>query len=85
MLQLSELAARSNDGRQPPSTKLMPSHVKPRKIVIHGHPTSVRLGVRMIAAEHGMTACEPGRSLEFNAAGLHRGLLLPPITAHRVR
>ncbi|MGO9049893.1 MAG: ribbon-helix-helix domain-containing protein [Xanthobacteraceae bacterium] len=40
----------------------MPSHVKPRKVIIHGHPTSVRLEpafwywLRIIAAECGMTA-----------------------------
>ena len=40
----------------------MPFHVKPRKVIIHGHPTSVRLEpafwywLRIIAAECGMTA-----------------------------
>ena len=40
----------------------MPSHVKPRKVINHGHPTSVRLEpafwywLRIIAAECGMTA-----------------------------
>ena len=41
---------------------LMPSHVQPRRIIINGHPTSVRLEsaywgwLREIAAECGMTA-----------------------------
>jgi predicted DNA-binding ribbon-helix-helix protein len=41
---------------------LMPSHVQPRRIIINGHPTSVRLEpafwywLRIIAAECGMTA-----------------------------
>src|ERR1700745_3332582 len=40
----------------------MPSHVQPRRIIINGHPTSVRLEpaywgwLREIAAERGMTA-----------------------------
>ena len=41
---------------------LMPSHVQPRRIIINGHPTSVRLEpaywgwLREIAAECGLTA-----------------------------
>jgi len=41
---------------------LMPSHVQPRRIIINGHPTSIRLEpafwgwLREIAAECGMTA-----------------------------
>ena len=40
----------------------MPSHVQPRRIIINGHPTSIRLEpafwgwLREIAAECGMTA-----------------------------
>jgi predicted DNA-binding ribbon-helix-helix protein len=39
----------------------MPERFKPRKFIVHGHPTSVRLEpkfwlwLRMIAAEYGMT------------------------------
>ena len=67
----------------------MPSHVQPRRIIINGHPTSIRLEpafwgwLREIAAECGMTAkaliernfsCEERVKLD----GAFRLLLLGP-------
>ena len=78
----------------------MPSHVQPRRIIINGHPTSIRLEpafwgwLREIAAECGMTAKaliegiflakSAKLSFEFGAETSHRRLLLPPSAAYRV-